>query len=83
MKIVGCFLEYNGKFLILLRQSHKPNGNTWGLPAGKVEENENERDAVVREVYEETGYKLKDRDLHILEVLRLIMKINMTLAYIK
>jgi 8-oxo-dGTP diphosphatase len=57
MIIVGCFLEFEGKFLILLRHSHKPNGNTWGLPAGKVEPGEKNADAMVRELYEETGYK--------------------------
>lgn len=56
MIIVGCFLEYEGKFLILLRHSHKPNGNTWGLPAGKVEKGEDNDNAMIRELYEETGY---------------------------
>lgn len=56
MKIVGCFLEYNDRFVILLRHSHKPNGNTWGLPAGKVEQNESNSSALLRELREETGY---------------------------
>lgn len=56
MRIVGCFLEYEDKFVILLRHSHKPNGNTWGLPAGKVEVGESDEAALLRELREETGY---------------------------
>ena len=57
MIIAGCFLEYNDKFPVLLRHPHKSNGATWGLPAGKVEEGESDEDAVIRELFEETGYK--------------------------
>jgi 8-oxo-dGTP pyrophosphatase MutT (NUDIX family) len=63
MKIAGCFLEHDGKFLILLRQSHKPHGKTWGLPAGKIEAGETEQDTAMREVREETGYTLKQSEL--------------------
>lgn len=56
MNIVGCFLEHEGKFPILLRHSHKPNGNTWGLPAGKVDAGETYKQAAIRELREETGY---------------------------
>jgi 8-oxo-dGTP pyrophosphatase MutT (NUDIX family) len=57
MRIVGCFLEYNGKFVILFRHAHKPDGSTWGLPGGKVEKGETDHEAIIRELYEETGYK--------------------------
>lgn len=63
MKIVGCFLEYDGKFLMLLRHSHKPNGSTWGLPAGKVDPGETDRTAILRELKEETGYEASDNEL--------------------
>ena len=64
MKVAGCFLEHDGKFLILLRQSHKSHGGTWGLPAGKIEPGEDEQTAIIREVFEETGYQLAKEDLH-------------------
>jgi 8-oxo-dGTP diphosphatase len=57
MRVVGCFLEYDGKFVILFRHSHKPDGNTWGLPSGKVEASEKDEEAILRELEEETGYK--------------------------
>ena len=57
MRVVGCFLEFDDKFVILLRHSHKPDGNTWGLPSGKVEAGEDTEDAILRELHEETGYK--------------------------
>jgi len=51
----GCFLTFNGKMLLLLRQDYKPQGNTWGQPAGKIEKNEQPLDAIIRELFEETG----------------------------
>jgi len=56
MRIVGCFLECDGKFVILLRHSHKPDGDTWGLPGGKVADGETDEAAIIRELAEETGY---------------------------
>lgn len=53
--VVSCFLEFQGKFLLLRRQDYKPQGNTWGVPAGKVEKNEKPLDGMIREFTEETG----------------------------
>jgi len=57
---VGCFIEYEGKMLLLLRQDFKPNGNTWGLPSGKINQKENPKKAVLREIEEETGIELEN-----------------------
>lgn len=64
MRVVGCFLEFEDRFLILLRHSSKPEGDTWGLPGGKVESGESDQEAIVRELEEETGYKAIVSDLH-------------------
>ncbi len=52
--VVSCFAEYNKKILLLLRQDHKPEGNKWGVPAGKVNKGEDILEAMVREFREET-----------------------------
>lgn len=56
VRIAGCFLEYEGRFLIVHRNPGGRHGGRWGLPAGKVEQGETESEAVRREVYEETGF---------------------------
>jgi 8-oxo-dGTP pyrophosphatase MutT (NUDIX family) len=57
-EVVSCFFEKDGKILLLHRQDYKPQGNTWGVPAGKVETNEDPLNAMLRELEEETGYKV-------------------------
>lgn len=54
--IVSCFFEYQGKLLLLHRQDSKPQANTWGVPAGKMEDGESADEAMLRELAEETGY---------------------------
>lgn len=56
--VVGACLERDGKVLLLKRVAHKPQGGTWCLPAGKLEADEGPEEALVREVYEETGITL-------------------------
>lgn len=56
--VVGACLEKDGKVLLLKRAAHKPQGGTWCLPAGKSEAGEDPEEALVREVYEETGITL-------------------------
>lgn len=53
--IVSCFLEDEGKFLLLHRSKVENQGNTWGAPAGKAEKGEDLIDATVRELLEETS----------------------------
>jgi 8-oxo-dGTP pyrophosphatase MutT (NUDIX family) len=68
MRVVGCFLEYNNQFVVLYRHSHKPYGNTWGLPSGKVEPGEKNDEALIRELHEETGYRAQQSELELLGV---------------
>jgi len=66
LRTVGCFLELGGKFLLLHRHPDKPQGNTWGLPAGKVDPGETDLQALLREVWEETGYTISPDKLEFL-----------------
>ena len=54
----GCFLFHKDKFLILKRPEEKFEGGKWQLPGGKLDSGENSLQAIVREVFEETGLKL-------------------------
>ena len=53
--IVNCYVEFEGRILLLLRRDDKFEGNTWGPPAGKVQIGEKINDAVIRELNEETS----------------------------
>jgi 8-oxo-dGTP pyrophosphatase MutT (NUDIX family) len=61
--VVGCFIENDGRFLLLHRHPHKASGDCWGLPAGKAEAGENINYAVLRELKEETGILLQESDI--------------------
>ena len=62
-EVVGCFVENNGAILLLHRQDHKPEGGTWGVPAGKVDDGEEVSEAMARELQEETGIVLPSSEL--------------------
>jgi 8-oxo-dGTP pyrophosphatase MutT (NUDIX family) len=72
--VAGCFCEWEDKILYLKRHTEKPQGDTWGLPAGKLEKGEDPRMAAVREVQEEVGIQLKPDDLQ--EVVKLYIRLD-------
>ena len=59
-EIVSCFVQYRDEILLLLRQDHKPQPNTYGTPAGKVDEwtDKDIHEAIIREGKEETQLDL-------------------------
>jgi 8-oxo-dGTP pyrophosphatase MutT (NUDIX family) len=67
--VVSCFVEHDGKILLLHRQDHKPQGGTWAVPAGKVENNESISGCIVREVREEIGIIVPEEKLTFFESL--------------
>ena len=61
-EVVSCFVEYDGKILLLHRQDYKPQGGTWGAPAGKIDPGENAEQSVIREIFEEIGLVVKPEE---------------------
>jgi 8-oxo-dGTP diphosphatase len=66
IKVVGCIVRLEDKILLLYRSAKETEPSLWGIPAGKTEEGESELQTVARELYEETGLKLQEKDLEYL-----------------
>ena len=54
---------------MLHRNDAKPEGDTWGLPAGKIDEGESKEGSMVREIFEETGCEILPSQLEYLDKL--------------
>lgn len=55
---VGSFIQCDGEIVLLHRQDHKPQGNTWGIPSGKNHAGESMLETACRETHEETGFEI-------------------------
>lgn len=62
VEVVGCFLEFAGRLLLLKRAADRPEPGVWGLPGGKVDGAETSKAAILREVFEETGIRISQVD---------------------
>lgn len=69
VEAAGCYCNWDGKFLFLKRHPEKPQGNTWGIPGGKLDKNETPRSAVIREIQEEVGIDINDETLQLVRPL--------------
>lgn len=63
-EVVSCTVEFEDKFLVLQTGKHKFLRTKWGVPAGKVENNENLHHAIIRETFEETGINILRDNMH-------------------
>ena len=54
-RVVAGFIVQNGKVLICQRTKYQPMALKWEFPGGKIEEGEQPRDALRRELEEELG----------------------------
>lgn len=61
--VSGICLRENGDVL-LLKRMHQPRKGSWTLPGGFTEPHESGLDALVREVYEETGLSVTEPTAH-------------------
>ena len=57
-EVVSCLAEYKNDILFLRRQDHKPQRDKWGIIAGKVDDDEDLKKAILREGCEEAGLLL-------------------------
>lgn len=58
LSIVASPVIFQHKFL-LLKRTKDPYAGLWAMPGGKIELGEQIEEAILREVYEETGLKVK------------------------
>lgn len=56
--VAGCVLQQDGKYL-LVQEKKESAYALWGLPAGRVDMGETFEQTAVREVFEETCYKVE------------------------
>jgi 8-oxo-dGTP diphosphatase len=58
-RVVAAVIERNGKLLVCQRTRHQTMPLKWEFPGGKIEEGEQPRDALRRELEEELGIHAK------------------------
>jgi NADH pyrophosphatase NudC (nudix superfamily) len=56
--VAGCVICKDGKYLLVQEKKSSVYG-LWNLPAGHVDEGETIEEAAIREVFEETGYRVE------------------------
>ena len=60
MDVVACFIVCGNEYLAV--QYNERKGGRWGVVGGKRESDETRDDAIVREVFEESGFKFRKTD---------------------
>jgi 8-oxo-dGTP diphosphatase len=60
---VSAVAVHDGCLLLVERAGDRPDGGRWAVPGGRVEPGERLREAVVRELAEETGLRVRCGDL--------------------
>jgi len=71
---VGCFCVHNTGILLLRRSRDKSHPGKWCIPGGKVRAGESVLEAMVRELYEETGCLLSSDNLRLLRTYHVIQR---------
>lgn len=57
-EVAACYLECDGKLLLLLNAPGDSEAGSWGVPAGKLEPSESPLQGVARELFEETSISI-------------------------
>ncbi len=59
IKVVGCIIQRDGKFLITKRLKHSHLGHLWEFPGGKIEPGETVEQCAIRECREEIDVEVQ------------------------
>ncbi|MES2803175.1 MAG: (deoxy)nucleoside triphosphate pyrophosphohydrolase [Bdellovibrionota bacterium] len=60
---LALFHPVRKRYLIVRRNSQQSGAGHWEFPGGKIEADETQTQALVREIVEELGFKIKESDL--------------------
>ena len=63
LDVVGALIEAGDKFLVAQRNPDDRFASLWEFPGGKVEEKENKKEALKREITEELGIQIEVDEL--------------------
>lgn len=63
VEVAACYLEVEGRLLLLECAAKKQEAGRWGVPAGKLEKGETPEEAARRELFEETGIFIESSGL--------------------
>ena len=62
-EVAACYLECDGRLLLLLNAAGDSEAGSWGVPAGKLESNEAPLHGAIRELFEETSISIDPSQL--------------------
>jgi 8-oxo-dGTP pyrophosphatase MutT (NUDIX family) len=66
VEIAAAYVVCREKLLLLQYREKEGRGALWGVPAGKIEQGESPKEALVRELYEETKIDAREDTLSFL-----------------
>jgi 8-oxo-dGTP diphosphatase len=63
VEVSTCYIKWKDKFLVVKRAHKEDQPQKWGIPGGKIKQNESPVDALQRELFEETQLKISTTEL--------------------
>lgn len=69
---IQCIIKKDNKILLLKRQNTNFGNNKYALPGGHLEYTEDIQEGMARELYEEVGLNIKEDDLHLYKIIKMV-----------